>query len=430
MPQLEEEAFHRLAKYPQQIWNNLHHALVTIPRKLAYVLHEGEAYISPAIEAFYLRDPIALLPIQAAKTEKLIFSPEDLVTVSAKFTKVGYAQLKSQEFSAPKSWDKILAGNIEGASGARTEMGMKLACGFEMLMQDPQNKDKRQVREIRLLLEDIKTEQDHLPSNAEISGWRQTEDDEQWLDINFDDFEKELAGTKDPSTLPSDGFGDKGAQENLRRMVAKFQDFLGDDNAGPEGAENMDDMDDMDDDDDSESDEGASSDGRELDTALHDIEFKEDEFASMLKGLLDDSASQTKTKTQPLTSGPAKPDDVGTSDDSDTKGEEEKMRKEMFVMEQELRDAGALRLDPGDVPKENALQGRYLPGALEERGHQSVLSDCDDQTDEDLNIDMNLAKNLLASFAGQSGNAGPSGNLMGLMGMRIPRDEAGKPGDP
>ena len=131
---VEKEAFYRLQKYPQQIADNLHNSLIKIPRKLAYVLHDNPRYISPAIEAFYLRDPIALRPLQAKDGGKLLFPPEDLVTISAKFNKIGFAQLKSQQFSAPPSWVHVSKGKGDAKAKRRLEMGMKVACGFEMLV--------------------------------------------------------------------------------------------------------------------------------------------------------------------------------------------------------------------------------------------------------------------------------------------------------
>jgi hypothetical protein len=44
-------------------------------------------------------------------------------------------------------------------------------------------------------------------------------------------------------------------------------------------------------------------------------------------------------------------------------------------------------------------------------------------TDEELDVDFNLAKNLLESFKSQTGLQGPAGNLMGIMGLQLPRDE-------
>ena len=44
--------------------------------------------------------------------------------------------------------------------------------------------------------------------------------------------------------------------------------------------------------------------------------------------------------------------------------------------------------------------------------------------DEEFNdVDMGLAKNMLESFKGQAGMAGPAGNLMRAMGVNMPRDE-------
>ncbi|KAK3065766.1 hypothetical protein LTS18_002420, partial [Coniosporium uncinatum] len=139
---IEQEAFHRLRDYLKAISEHFHHALVTLPRNLAYILHEHSHLISPAVEAFYLRDPIALKPLQQNGQSKLYFPPKDLVTVTVRFTKVLYAQLKSQRFAAPTAWVAMLA-SVSSAEVAKVEMGMKVSCGFEMLVQDPQNKDKR-----------------------------------------------------------------------------------------------------------------------------------------------------------------------------------------------------------------------------------------------------------------------------------------------
>jgi hypothetical protein len=68
---IEEEAFYRLRKYPKQISENLHRAQVTIPRKVAYLLHQKPAYISSVVEAFYIRDPIALRSLRAKGTGNL-----------------------------------------------------------------------------------------------------------------------------------------------------------------------------------------------------------------------------------------------------------------------------------------------------------------------------------------------------------------------
>ena len=200
-PLIEEEAFYRLRNYPSQIQASMHRAVVTIPRKLAYILHGRPACIAPAVEAFYLRDPIAMKPLQAASS-KLIFPPDDLVTVSVRFTKVLYAQVNSQQFSPPSVWKDQLAIAEKSSvsqgnkSYSRLETGMKITSGVEMLITDPKNEDNRYVREIRILLNDLTSGDEQLPSDDEISHWEDvlTEDDEKWMNINFEEFERELNG--------------------------------------------------------------------------------------------------------------------------------------------------------------------------------------------------------------------------------------------
>lgn len=402
LPPVEKEAFYRLQKYPKQVSDSLHHALVLLPRRLAYILHEDETCISAAIEAFYLRDPISMRPLQDIKTTTLFFPPEDLVTAPVKFTKVGYAQLKNQHFSAPVAWNKIISDSCDSRLQARAQLGMKLACGFEMLMSDPHNKDKRQVREIALLLEDVETGQDNLPSDAEIMAWPQRDDDEGWLDISFDEFEKELAGRKDDE-VPNgtSGFGDRVAQDNLRKMVGRFEDFLDDGKAGIEGAEVWNDAgsdgDDTDDDD-------ASSQDSQNGPEENDVDFDERKFTIMMREMMGLPPTEAPTEL-------AKVVDKCPDSPLETDFEELAINETTDAMEKELRDAGALHLDPG-----------VQQGAKEFMQHVTA-DQSGDENEGDVDIDLNLAKNILESFKGQAGNSGPGGNLLGLMGMRMPRDD-------
>ncbi|KAL8823546.1 MAG: hypothetical protein Q9191_005758 [Dirinaria sp. TL-2023a] len=416
-PSVQKEAFYRLEKYPQQIEQSLHHALVMLPRKLAYILHQDETCITAAIEAFYLRDPIALRPLQAQNSEKLFFPPQDFVTMSVKFTKVAYAQLKSQQFSAPTSWTKIASRDHNTRARAMAELGMKLSCGFEMLISDPQNKDKKQVRQIALLLEDIEDGQDHLPSQAEMEAWPQREDNEDWLNISFEDFEKELAGQKArEASSPLDGFGDKVAQENLRRMVGRFESFLNDDTAGVDGAEFLDDLGS----DEDQSEDDMSSQGSGGMSVDAEIDFNEEKFTAMMREMMGlEPERQGKDSSQPA--------EKGNELCLERNIEELEINETARAIEHELRDAGALRLD-GDDHDDSSLKLKSLhnsdPHESPEGPMQSATATTSaDETGDEVDIDLNLARNLLESFKGQGGKAGPSGNLMGSMGMRMPRDE-------
>ena len=111
-----------------------------------------------------------------------------------------------------------------------------------------------------------------------------------------------------------------------------------------------------------------------------------------------------------------------SNDDEEDQAEEEDIRHLAQAMETELKEAGALHLDS---PVSGARDRQKEHGSVEDR-----ITTADDdrfeeqnESNEELNIDFNLAKNLLESFKSQAGMAGPSGNLIGMMGMRLPRDE-------
>lgn len=416
LPAVEAEAFYRLERYPKQISDSLHHALLTIPRMLAYILHENATYIGAAVEAFYLRDPIALRPLQISDHTRLQFPPTDLVTITVKFTKVGYAQLKSQRFAAPVSWADYASIPGEAKSQDIAETGMKATCGFEMLMCDPQNQDKKAVREIAMLLEDIRTGEDRLPTDAEIKKWEKREDDEAWLDINFEDFEKELGGNRQAgASEEKGGFGDKGAQENLRKMVARFEDFLNDDAAGADGAEILDDMDNDDEEEDCMTNDDSDEEGDDK-----DVNFDEDAFANMMTEMMGMRSSASGSRTTPSVSLHEEEGVLSvSSDEENDKG----VHQAIQDIENELRGAGALNLNPKQEV-ENLESQRKAIERVSSSGKPRPPMEAEDASDGgDAEIDFNLAKNLLESFKSQGGASGPGGNLMKLMGMRLPRDE-------
>lgn len=410
---IEEEAFFRLRNYPQQIAENMHHALITLPRKIAFLLHQKPAYICPAIEAFYLRDPIALKPIQAKGKTTLVFSLEDLVNISTKFPRAGYAQLKSQDFPTPPAWNGKLPAKEKTKFYSQAEMGMKVTCGFEMLLTDPQNQDKPAVREMKMLLQDLDTGDEKLPTDHELGKWPRREDDENWLDISFEDLEGELAGKSTANGKKRGDFGDKAAQENLQRMVAQFEQFLNDDKAGPDGAglfgEESDSTEDMD------SDDEADSGGEDKEAS-----FDEESFAKMMRemmGMPSDmapSGSGSGLRGNAPKPGPSRVEELDSDDE-----EIEDMQSLMQQMEAELTESGALDLDP--TPRKISVTKQAVKGKTSTRRKQVEDHVLSHDHEEDVNI--NLAKNLLESLGSQGGAPGPGGNLIGLMGLKMPRNE-------
>jgi len=327
---LDDEAFFRLKDYPRSISSSIHNSFTMIPRRVAYILHANASYISPAVEAFYLRDLVSLKPLNTKDTATLNLPPEDFVTVSIKFTKVLYAQLRAQEFSPPPSWTAVRPHMKE----PKVDIGMKLTCGFEMMLQDKDNQDKQVVREIKLLLEDVESGDDTLPTDSETQSWPQTQDDEKWLDIDYEDLEKELAAKQGEANHSGD-FGDKSMQDNLRKMVSRFESFMADEKADLEGTEDLDDMD-HDDDEASNASSDLDSEGEDKDGSFNEREFEQamremmgmppDEVEK--SGLLDDARKLALEMED---------EEEGERD------EEEEVKAIMEMMEKELKGHGALK---------------------------------------------------------------------------------------
>ncbi|KAM0285504.1 hypothetical protein ACHAQH_001454 [Verticillium albo-atrum] len=413
---VDAEAFYRLEKYPEQIANSLHTSIITIPRKLAFVLHEAPKAIAPAVEAFYLRDPIALRPFLASSAD-LHFPPKDLVTLSVNFTRVLFAQLRSQRFDIPQQWSDIIQKAPDDKARSRLEMGVKLACGFDIMVKRLDKTDTRVAREVGIILEDLQEDGEAaLPTDDEIKAWPDSarEDDEAWLDINYEDFERELEGRGRKDKGAKSGFGDATAEADLRKLVSRFESFLNDDSAGVDGAGD----DEMDHDDDSGSLD-SDDDSEDEDKA---VSFDEEAFARMMREMMGLPSMEADVVTapaaaegqQPVSAPRAAPPRKGVTIDEDDQG----IRDLAAQFEAELNDHGALQLDP--TPKKlAALKGK----GKEKATTQQPESDEEESTDGEIDIDYNLAKNLLESFKGQAGMAGPAGNMLGMMGMQLPRDE-------
>ncbi|KAH7029373.1 SGT1 protein-domain-containing protein [Microdochium trichocladiopsis] len=413
---VEEEAFYRLAKYPQQITYAIHFSVVTIPRKLAHLIHLRPSTIASAVEAFYTRNPVSLKLLDSDSAH-LHFPPEDLVSVSVKFTKVLFAQLKSQQFAPPAAWAKTIQmaeAKAEQAETAkrdldRLETGMKLTSGYEILASSATSKDSRLVREFAILLDDLETDMQQdgigiLPSNETMLSWPHggRDDDESWLDINFEDFEHELDGKKRQHGGDKSGFGSATAHADLQKIVSRFESFLNDESAGIEGAQ----VEDMDEDDD------ELSDSQESDTETDDIGVQLDEarFASMMRDMMGISTGVVHQEHAPENLSSRRRQSVGSDDLDDMEIQELSAQ-----MQAELDGHGALRLDHGSP------EVKMLERGMKQGGDQDDDSRSSD--DEALDIDYNLAKNLLESFKSQAGLAGPAGNILGMMGMQLPRDE-------
>jgi hypothetical protein len=312
-----------------------------------------------------------------------------------------------------------------------------------MMLRDPQNKDKREVREMNMLLEDVEQEEETLPSDQDITSWPQTNDDDKWLDIDFKDFDKELKGRSGGASADNvpegQGFGDESTQKDLQDMVSRFEKFLNEDEeTGAEtfssGSSFASDSDE--DDDDEEEDKAASFTDAEFEQAMREM-----------MGMPDD-----QKETNGLSSE-ARKLALEMEDEEEMERDDDKEAEQIWKMMQEIhasRKSGGNSTDKGKgkaftphaAPDVNAagknvrfedkvredIEGRNKKGKGKAKAKPVTIDDESDDEDllagEDGDPHYEMLKNMLESFQGQGGMAGPAGNLMGLMGMgnKLPRE--------
>lgn len=122
----------RIKDYPDKAKRNMHRVRVRVPVLVAQVLKHEPCLISLAVEGFYDRDIDSMK--YAANMEKFLpgKSSEEVVEVSVVMSRAMYGQLVQQTFQAPKGYPMPGRGEV---GYVEAELGMKIACGFEMIYQ-------------------------------------------------------------------------------------------------------------------------------------------------------------------------------------------------------------------------------------------------------------------------------------------------------
>ena len=126
---------------PRDYSGRTHHAHCVLPRAVARCLEEDPALVAAATRAFYLRGPDDI----DACNRMAHFPPDGAdgvdgaggaggaaVGARVRFTRCLYAQLRRQQFHPPRPFRKVLPLPHHPLFDA-AELGMKVACGFEML---------------------------------------------------------------------------------------------------------------------------------------------------------------------------------------------------------------------------------------------------------------------------------------------------------
>ncbi|KZW02112.1 SGT1-domain-containing protein [Exidia glandulosa HHB12029] len=136
-PPVQQDAFRRTANYPGLARQHVHAARMHLPVDVARALSANPSLVQKAAEAFYTRDALQL----RAANRMSRFPPEPSVVTTVKMSRTAYAQLVGQKFYPPKPFGRWSEAQ-ETPEWRRRDVGMKIACGFEMLYQESKGRSE------------------------------------------------------------------------------------------------------------------------------------------------------------------------------------------------------------------------------------------------------------------------------------------------
>ncbi|KAJ3070396.1 hypothetical protein HDU99_002683 [Rhizoclosmatium hyalinum] len=120
-------------------------------------------------------------------------------------------------------------------------------------------------------------------------------------------------------------------------------------------------------------------------------------------------------------------DSEDTDDDDDVKLDEYMAQMDLELSRSKVGGSTKKKGIFGDAELGKEERPKWRLKRMEENGVSVDSDDGDDEEEEgegDLDLDANLVKNLLESFQAQNGLPGPASNILGRLGVRLPREDA------
>ncbi|CAD5335922.1 unnamed protein product [Arabidopsis thaliana] len=451
----------RISDYPERAWRNMHRVRVRVPVSVAQVIRHEPFLISLAVEGFYDRDMDSMK--HAAKMEKFLSKgrEEKLVLVLVKMSRAMYGQLVQQKFQAPNCYPMPSVSDRDAFSEA--ELGMKIACGMEMMYQQrkKEGEDGKGISWSKYkdnlekygyfegLLSGSK-EYKRLMENAEeyhqkSSSFSRTRDimsapvrriDEILaLPYSEDDFKGQEVPASDNDSWLYDGEDELNSVLQERQKEMEFYNSKKErKNKGKEKQE-----------------AGSSSDANMNNFDLGDIsksmqqfmhkvssykgaevpenrDFKEvsidvDRFMKDIESMLgsqgrDEQADDDSDGSE----GSSMDMDFDDVEDYSEGEESNEDAKESF----EESYYGAMNEELKNSTLEKSFENVNQQHSSKQNEESSKTRDEKDDEFTPVDADFNLVKNLLESYSSQQGLPGPASNLLGLMGLQLPKDSGDK----
>lgn len=435
----------KLGRYPDKITENLHCTTLFLPIGVAAILKEKPNLIAPAVQSFCNRDTVDMKACRAMK----YFPPENRVYTRVKFTKLLYAMLTRSKF-AP---DRRTGWNLPPADNPRYKahiLGVKVACGFEILVsQAKPSQDIEQDKGWHNYLKSLKEKgyfcnllensrdynnllnkakefyinhrdsMQYAPSiGQEILELTKTldykadqlrkeesdlakDDDESWLDISPEELDKMLQeryGQKKVLSVNKDTDA-----ATFTEKITKFLDHVSD----IDGAEFP------------KLTEGASP--RRPPRGVRRKEKCKVQFSADTKMEADEVADTNKINFDPSSFSCAVQNILNFVIPDDNWGSESDMSEydeDRDVNCDDIKNRMQQYMDQMDLELAETSIGQSF---VKKNTDAATFDDVEDF--EPVDIDMNALKNILESYRSQMGEAGPSSNMLGPMGVHLDADK-------
>ncbi|XP_008800214.2 protein ecdysoneless homolog [Phoenix dactylifera] len=446
----------RISSYPERARANTHRVRVRVPLPVAQVLKHEPCLVSLAVEGFYDRDVDSMK--DAARMDKFLRSNGggiEMVRVSVPMSRAMYAQLVQQNFQAPRCYP--MPSREEGpAAYIEAELGMKIACGFEMMYQErrragkegkgttweafkrslessgcfegllPGSKEYQRImdsaleyykssslssRTREIMNAPVLRIDEILSMPCSVDDFKGIElpldDDDSWLyngedELNsailerqkeMENYKAERKHRKDKRQKDTaDGSSSLSDDFNLGDIVETMQAFV---------------------------QKVSSFEGAEVPPNRNSkaVELDADQFMKIM-GSVAGEASREETARDAVIEGDTSSSDMDFDDSEDEGDIAEDGNGDTFM--QSYSDALNKELNA------TTLKRSFI------RASQQHSNNCNEgpsnapkEMDEELtpvDVDANLVKSFLDSFSSQQGLAGPASNVLGLMGVKVPPD--------
>ncbi|KAH1161258.1 hypothetical protein GLYMA_01G022800v4 [Glycine max] len=446
----------RISNYPEQARKNMHRVRVRVPVSVAQVLKHEPRLISLAVEGFYDRD-IDTMKF-ASRMERFVErgKAEELVCVSVKMSRAMYAQLVQQRFQAPKCYPGMPA-RSEKEGFAEAELGMKIACGLEMMYQqrkrDGVEGKGSSWEAFRKSLESSGYFQGMLPGSSEYQRLMQSAQ-EYYRNTSLHSKASDLLNAlvrrideilalphlvddfKDQEVPPSDDDSWLyGGEEELNSVLMERQKEMelydlkhkkkgkakeGQD-AGPSSASNADEFD-------------PGDIAKTMQAFVHklssykgaeapedrnkEVDLDVDQFIKDMESIMMHTDGEVANSN--IEEGSSSDLDFDDSDESDIAELDEDTEDGEEIFMRSYSDAMNEELKTTTLQKSFVRANEQIP--KKDQGTSNASEHIVDEDFSPVDVDVNLVKSLLDSFSSQQGLPGPASNLLGLMGVQLPQD--------